>query len=102
MCDCSNSSDYSSDENRDLLGDSESKLIPLNYEKYGFEKKLLDTGVYLTDFDQSRLSIKKNELNSDNFDILYDGKPFKIYLRVFTGIINSWLPNICTILRKLP
>ena len=55
MCDCSDSTDYSSDENRELLGDSESKLVPLNftnYEKYGFHKKLLDTGFYLTNFDK--------------------------------------------------
>ena len=63
MCDCSDSSDYSSDENRELVRDCESKLIPLNFtndEKYGFHEKLLDTGVYLTDFDQNKLSIKRN------------------------------------------
>ena len=91
MCDCSDSSDYSSDEKRELVGDCESKLIPLNFtndEKYGFHEKLLDTGVHLTDFDQNKLSIKRNEFNNDNFDILYDGKPLRIYLRAFTATIK--------------
>ena len=89
MCDCYNSSDYSSDDDRNLIGDSESKLVPLNfanYEKCGFHEILLDAGVYLTDFDKDKVSIKRNDFNDNNFDILYDGKPFRVYIRAFTGI----------------
>ena len=91
MCDCYDSSDYSSDDNRKLLGDLDSKLIPLtfsNYEKYGSEKNLLDTAVNITDFEESKVSINRNGLNNDNFDILYDGKPFRLYLKAFCGIIK--------------
>ena len=91
MCDCYDSSDYSSDDGRNLIRDSESKLVPLNftnYEKYGFHEKLLDAGVYLTDIDEDKLFIKRSDFNDNNFEILYDGKPFKVYIRAFTGIIK--------------
>ena len=91
MCDCYDSSDYSSDDNRKFLGDLDSKLVPLtfsNYEKYGSEKKLLGTAVNISDFEESKVTIKRNELNNDNFDISYNGKPFRLYLKAFCGIIK--------------
>ena len=91
LCDCYDSSDYTSDDDRNLIGDSSSKLVPLNFtnhEKYGFHEKLLDTSVYLIDFNKNKMSIKRNEFNNNNFDILHDDKPFRIYLRAFTRIIK--------------
>ena len=72
------------------MASSESKLVPLNftnYEKFS-RKKLLDTGVYLTELDHSKVPLKRSEFDSDNFEILYDGKPFRLYLKAFTGVVK--------------
>ena len=43
-------------------------------------KKDLRLSVNLNDFDSSKLSLMVDELNSDNFKVLYSGKKFRLFV----------------------
>ena len=54
------------------------------FECYIYEvgncKKDLSLSINLEDFDRSKLSLVVNDLNEDNFTILYDGRKFRLYV----------------------
>ena len=58
--------------------------IPTKFTCYIYEvgscKKDLELSISLEEFDPSRLSLVVNELNEDNFKILYDGQKFRLYV----------------------
>ena len=69
-------------------------MTPLNFRIYeqlakqkGIEKNL-DCITFLTDFDKDKLTLKRNEINVQNYDILYNGKPFRIAPKAFSGIVK--------------
>ena len=43
-------------------------------------KKDLGLSIRLEDFDRSKLSLVVNDLNEDNFSVLYDGRKFRLYV----------------------
>ena len=43
-------------------------------------KKDLGLSINLEDFDRSKLSLVMNDLNENNFSILYDGQKFRLYV----------------------
>ena len=57
---------------------------PKRFECYIYEvgncKKDLGLSINLEDFYPSRLSLVVNDLNEDNFSILYDGRKFRLYV----------------------
>ena len=57
---------------------------PKRFECYIYEvrncKKDLGLSINLEDFDPSRLSLVVNDLNEDNFSILYGGRKFRLYV----------------------
>ena len=59
-------------------------LIPTKFTCYVYEvgrcKKDLGLSISLEEFDPSRLRLVVNELNKDNFSILYDGQKFRLYV----------------------
>ena len=70
---------------------SESKLIPLNfsiYEMCGYSKQL-ELGVHISDFDKSKLGLCLCKFNPSNYDMLYDGKKFRLFLNAFNGKIKK-------------
>ena len=56
---------------------------PTKFTCYIYEvgrcKKDLGLSINLEEFDPSKLSLIVNELNEDNFSILYDGRKFRLY-----------------------
>ena len=85
-------SDYSSDEDnihaRQLVSGLPYELKPFNftcYETCG-DKKEVDLGVPLTGFDKSNLSLVRDELNPNNFNILYDGHKLRVFLKAFPAL----------------
>ena len=54
------------------------------FEWYMYEvgncKKDLSLSINLEDFDRSKLSLVVNDLNEDNYTILYDGRKFRLYV----------------------
>ena len=92
MCDCEISTDFSNEQKRLAVVNEFAKLTPLkfsNYEKYGHHKKLAENSVYLSYFDKNKLSIKRNQLNEANYDILYDDEPFRIALKSLSGVVKE-------------
>ena len=57
---------------------------PTRFKCYIYEvgscKKDLGLSISLEDFDPSKLSLVVNDLNEDNFSILYDGRKFHLYV----------------------
>ena len=57
---------------------------PTRFECYIYEvascKKDLGLSINLEDFDPSKLSLVVNDLNEDDFSILYDGQKFRLYV----------------------
>ena len=57
---------------------------PKRFECYIYEvgncKKDLGLSISLEDFDLSKLSLVANDLNEDNFSIMYDGRKFRLYV----------------------
>ena len=57
---------------------------PTRFECYIYEVgsciKDLGLSINLEDFDPSKLSLVVNDLNEDNFSILYDGRKFGLYV----------------------
>ena len=70
---------------------SESKLVPLNFsihEMCGYSKQL-ELGVHISDFDKSKLDLCPCEFNPSKYDVLYDGKKFRLFLYAFNGKIKK-------------
>ena len=67
---------------------------PTRFERYIYEvgscKKDLGLSISLEDFDPSKLSFVVNDLNEDNFSILYDGQKFRLYVdKLYARVKNS-------------
>ena len=52
-------------------------------------KKDLHLSVDLNDFDSSKLSLMVDELNSDNFKVLYSGKKFRLFVEKLYGKVKE-------------
>ena len=92
MYDCNDYVIISSDEEsiRDeefVVASRLCKLVPLNFTTYemGGDTKQLEVGIPLLDFDKSKLSVSSCENNPSNFDVLYDGKNFRLFLKAFSA-----------------
>ena len=66
------------------------QLVPLNFITYEMcgDTKQLELGVHLFDFDMSKLSVSRCSMNEENFDVLHDGKKFRLFLKAFDGKIK--------------
>ena len=52
------------------------------------DTKQIELGVPLTDFDKSKLSLSRCEINPNNFDVFYNGKKFRLFFKAFVAIIK--------------
>ena len=68
-----------------------SKLIPLNFDIYDLckDKKELDLAIDISDFDKSKVSLIKSEVNPNNFKILYDSQKFRLKVDVLNGNLKQ-------------
>ena len=68
-----------------------SKLIPLNFDIYDLckDKKELDLTIDISDFDKSKVSLIKSEVNPNNFKTLYDGQKFPLKVDVLNGKLKQ-------------
>ena len=67
------------------------KLVPLTfaiYEMCGYTKQL-ELGVHISDFDKSKLNLSPCELNPNNYELMYDGKKFCLFIDAFNGNIKK-------------
>ena len=71
-----------------------SKLIPLNFDIYDLckDKKELDLAIGISDFDKSKISLIKSEVNPNNFKTLYDSQKFRLKVDVLNGKLKQ---SIC-------
>ena len=49
----------------------------------------MELGVHISDFDKSKLGLCPCEFNPSNYDVLYDGKKFRMFLNAFNGKIKK-------------
>ena len=52
------------------------------------DTKQIELDVPLTEFDKSKLSLSRCEINPNNFDVFYDGKKFRLFFKAFLAIIK--------------
>ena len=55
----------------------------------GKSRKDLHLSVKLDEFDPSKLSLLEDELNPDNYKILYDGKKFRLFVEKLYGKVKT-------------
>ena len=55
----------------------------------GKSRKDLHLSVKLDEFDPSKLSLLENDLNPENFNILYDGKKFRLFIENLYGKVKK-------------
>ena len=91
MCECNGyvttSSDEESIRDEDLVvANRLCKLVLLNFTTYELcgDAKRIELGIPLLEFDKSKLSVARCETNPNNFDVLYDGKKFRVFDGVFS------------------
>ena len=92
MCSCETSKDFNDKEKRLAILNGFMELTSLKfskYEKYGYHKKLTENSINLSYFDKEKLSIKKNQVNELNYDIFYDGEPFRIALKSLLSVVKE-------------
>ena len=68
------------------------KLIPLSfniYEMFGSKKTDEKLCIDISDFDKSKISLVKSKDNPNNFDILYDGQKFCLFVNAMNGKIKE-------------
>ena len=92
MCSC-NDYTYESSGNEEIefaIANRMCKLVPLNFTSYETcgDTKQLKLGVPLFDVDKSNMSVSRCEINPHNFDVFYDGKTFRLFLKAFDGKIK--------------
>ena len=86
----SGSSDEEASQTRNVIADIAYDLKPLNftcYETRG-DKKDLHLAVAINEFEPPKVTLRKNEINPNNFDILYDGHRFRLKFKAFSGIVK--------------
>ena len=94
MSDVSRCTSGSSDEEalqvRNAIADISYELKPLNFAYYETcgDRKDLHLGIPISEFEPSKVSIRKNEINPNNFDVLYDGHKFRLNFKAFSGIVK--------------
>ena len=93
MCSCTKYVCTSSDEDENIEFDVVNRLcqlVPLNFTTYEMcgDTRQLELGVHLFDFDKSKLSVSRCSMNKENFDVLCDGKKFRLFLKAFYGKIK--------------
>ena len=85
----SGSSVTEASESRNAIADITYGLKPLSFSGYNYNHKdPNEIGVEIMQFNPSKFSIKRNEKNPCNWDILYDDKVFILKLKSFSGIIK--------------
>ena len=52
------------------------------------DTRQLELGIPLLDFDKAKLSVSRCENNPKNFDVFYDGKKFRLFLKAFSAKIK--------------
>ena len=64
-----------------------SKFIPLTFDIFDMCKgsKQEDLGIDILDFDKSKVSLDRSEINPNNFKVLYDGQKFRLKIKVLNG-----------------
>ena len=66
-----------------------SKELTCYIYEVGICKKDLHLSVNLHDFDSSKLSLVIDELNPDNFKVLYSGKKFRLFVEKLYGKVKK-------------
>ena len=63
------------------------KLVPLSFDIYELSrgKKDLGLSVDISDFDKSKLSLTPCNVNPNNYNVLYDGKKYRLFVKVMNG-----------------
>ena len=86
----SGSSDEEASQTRNVIADIVYELMPLNFTCYEIcgDKKDLHLAVGINEFEPSKVTLRKNEINPNNFDILYDGHRFRLKFKAFSGIVK--------------
>ena len=94
MSDFSHCSSGSSDEEaslaRNAIADISYELKPLNFTCYDTcgDKKDLYLRIPISEFKLSKVLMRKNEINPNNVDILYDGHKFSLNFKAFSGLVK--------------
>ena len=93
MSDYSDYSSGSSDEQatkKNAMADISHKLTPLSFTYYETcgDKKELELAVPISEFDHTKVTLAQREKNPNNYNILYDGHRFRVFLKAFSGIIK--------------
>ena len=97
ITDMSDYSDYSSrscDEEttktRNTMANISCKLTPLSFSYYETcgDKKELELAIPISEFDPTKVTLAQCKLNPNNYDILYDGHRFRVFLKAFSEIIK--------------
>ena len=52
------------------------------------DKKELELAVPISEFDHTKVTLAQCEKNPNNYNILYDGHRFRVFLKAFSGIIK--------------
>ena len=63
-------------------------------------KKDLHLSVNLNDFDSSKLSLEVDQLNSENFKVLYNGNKFRLFVKKLYGKVKQSRAFFLALLRK--
>ena len=52
-------------------------------------KKYLHLSIKLDEFDPSRFALAKDDLNNENYNIIYDGKKFRLFVEKLYGKVKT-------------
>ena len=93
MCDCDNYSSCSSDEEiakneEKAIANKTCKLVSLNFTTYEMCGDIKPLELLLLEFNKSKLSLSKCEINPNKFDVLYDKKKFRLFLKAFPVVVK--------------
>ena len=66
-------------------------MLKLNSYVYqiGLCKEDLHSCINLSDFDRTRISLKENDVNPNNFNVLYDGQKFRLFVKKMFGRVKK-------------
>ena len=72
------------------MADISHKLTPLSFTYYETcgDKKELELAVPISEFDHTKVMLAQCQKNPNNYNILYDGHRFRVFLKAFSGIIK--------------
>ena len=109
----SNYSDYSSGSSdkeatkiKNTMADISHKLTCLSFTYYETcgDKKELELAVSISEFDHMKVTLAQCEKNPNNYNSLYDGHRFRVFLKAFSGIIKRsrvFEREICVLIKDI-